>query len=265
MGKFNLNDVNDEFIKKYFDDIKDNKSLDHSEEKELFDKIKNGDKNAIEELIQSNLKFVVSIAKEYKSYGLPLNDLINEGNYGLIKAVEKFDPDKGYKFISYAVWWIRQSILQALNENSRTIRYPNSLISKVNKAKKENVDSEEYNEENEFINELPKCSYMDDDLSSDNSNEVSIDSFYYEEMDEETEDDKQKFSEELNKTLAILDEREKGIIECYFGMNGNDDDLTLEDIGEKYNLTKERVRQIKELSIRKLRSNIDNLHEYLNK
>lgn len=260
----------DYYLEQYFDDIRNKPQLDKDEELRLTKEVKKGDKNAIKRLIEGNLKFVISIAKQYKENGVALSDLINEGNLGLIKAAYRFNPDRGYRFISYAVWWIKQGILQSLNDNSRTIRYPNSIINKVNKVKKElNIDNilEIEEEDDEVLSKLPTCVFYDD-MIEDEENEQ--DEFYiedneeYEKIKEKIEKKDDNVSEELSKTMEILDNRERDIIENYYGINNNNErTMTLEELGEEHDLTKERVRQIKKTAMKKLRYNIGNLHKFL--
>lgn len=269
-GDYNPNDVSNFCIQQYFEDIKNKPQLGKEEENELVDRVKKGDESAIKRLIEGNLKFVITVAKKYKNNGLSLSDLINEGNMGLIEAAKRFNPDMGYRFISYAVWWIRQSIMQSLNDNSRTIRYPNSLINKVNKVKKElNISDiselEEY--ENEIGVELPTCVFYDDAVDEDD-NEYS--DFNIEDEEEEikvkesAKEDNNDMRTELQKTMEILDQRERDIIEKYYGINRDDETTkTLEELGEEHGLTKERVRQLKKMAMRKLRSNVDNLYKFI--
>jgi len=246
-----------------------------SEEVELAKKIKEGDAKATEKLVNANLKFVISIAKEYQGQGLPLSDLISDGNYGLIKAAQRFDHNRGFRFISYAVWWIKQSIIQSLNDNARIVRLPANVITKLSKLSKEIAKFEGDNERQPIYG----------DLLDDNNESLSMLSFpkaaslnqmINEEGDElielipsETEDIDQleidvMIKKELNKTLSVLDDRERMIIECYFGINTECESMTLEAIGEEYNLTKERIRQIKEKAIRKLRHNANALQILMN-
>lgn len=214
-------------IQTYFDDINKYKPLLKKEERIIGKKIKNGDANSIDKLITSNLKFVVSIAKNYKTYGVPFSDLISEGNIGLIKAAYKFDYKKDIKFISYAVWWIRQSIQEYIKKTTLNNSRELSDI---------RINSE--------------CASVDengDDLVYDNITPNTI-------SDEETFDLDEFKKNSVKNLLDCLTNRESDIISCYFGLN-NTEGLTLEEIGDKYGLTKERVRQIKEKALRKLRVN----------
>ena len=258
---------NDELgIAKYLKDVRKSDVITQEKEIELAKRIQNGDIKAIDKLVSANLRFVIKIAKQYQNKGLTLQDLISEGNYGLVVAAKRFDHRKGFKFISYAVWWIRQQIMQSLTENARMVRLPANVISKESKNKKE--ESKRNQDDNFETNFL----YMD----MDHPSTISLSSQINEDGDElidliedesfKRPDDEMSFNVDLKQTisdtLSILTERERNIIECYFGLNG--DKKTLENIGEEFNLTKERVRQIKEKSIRKLRHNSDKLFEFLN-
>ena len=274
MNKKFVNFDSEESVTKYFRDIRQSMALSSKEEASLARRIKNGDKKAIETLVNANLKFVVSIAKEYQGQGLPLSDLISEGNYGLVKAATRFDHKRGFRFISYAVWWVKQSIIQSLNDNARMVRLPANVISKISKLNKEISKFE-------FVNEREPNS---DELSNEeidfsllkNTRCASLNEFINDEGDElidliigeVPEEDKlvidERIKEQLNKTLSILDERERTIIECYFGIDTNCEAMTLEAIGERYGLTKERIRQIKEKAIRKLRHNAHDLYDLIN-
>lgn len=266
--KLNPNDFNDYCVQQYFKDIEDKEELNKEEEMDLIERVKEDDDEAMRKLIESNLKFVISIAKQYKGRGLSLSDLINEGNLGLVRAAYRFDHTKGIKFISYAVWWVRQRIMQSLNDNSRTIRYPNSVINKMNKINNElrSGDSDE-DEYGEFFKSLPSCvSYDDFKWDDEEEYEEQWDFEDEEEEDRVRQDVEEEYnvSKEINKTLSILNSRERHIIESYFGLNSSDDEgKTLKEIGEEYGLTKERIRQIKEVAKRKLRYNIGNLHKLM--
>jgi RNA polymerase primary sigma factor len=280
MSKTYINLNGDDSVTKYFKEVRKSKVITSEQEVELAKRIKDGDNLAIDELVFANLKFVISIAKEYQGQGLSLSDLINEGNYGLIKAANRFDHTRGFRFISYAVWWIKQSIIQSLNDNARIIRLPSNVINKLSTLKKEiekfkfeNEREPVYgdilvdNEDGETFNEmdLPFCKSLNETVSEDGSElcelienpaDIKEDNFY--EVDEVV-----KY--ELEKTLSILTVRERAIIDYYYGLNTNYEPMTLEAIGEKFRLTKERIRQIKERAIRKLRFNSGDLHDILNK
>jgi RNA polymerase primary sigma factor len=266
-------DVEDN-IGKYFKDVRKSIILTPSEEVSLAERIKEGDDKAVDLLVNANLKFVISVAKEYQNQGLPLSDLISEGNYGLIKAAKRFDHEKGFRFISYAVWWIRQSILQSLNDNARMVRLPANIINKITYLNKEISKFEFINEREPVYGEIfdkdkevmdmvyyPKCLSLNETINEDGDELIELipnnDEDYVLEIDN-------KVKNELQKTLSVLDEREKDIIENYFGINTDLEPMTLEAIGEKYNLTKERIRQIKEKAIRKLRHNANGLYSLMN-
>lgn len=272
MSKKFLTYSTDDTISKYFKDVKKSTALTPEQEVELAIKIKNGDQSAIDELVSANLKFVISVAKEYQGQGLTLSDLINEGNYGLIKAATRFDHTRGFKFISYAVWWVRQSIIQSLNENSRVVRLPANVINKMSKLNKEFGNGED--NEDELLNEMtdfdetllsyPKCSSLNQNVNEDGG-EI-IDLIVGDEIETSLEEIEVNdiVKAELNNILNVLDERERMIIESYFGINTEHDGMTLEAIGDKYDLTKERIRQIKEKAIRKLRHNTSKLQTLIN-
>lgn len=276
MSKFFINYSADETINRYFKDVKKSEGLSTEKEIELAKRIQEGDTKAIDELVEANLKFVVTIAKEFQGQGLPLPDLISEGNYGLIKAAYKFDHTKGFKFISYAVWWIRQSILQSLNDNARIIRLPTNVVNKNQQLKKdiekfeflnerEPILGEEINEDGDILKKVATGSIILNDKINEEGDElhelIEDKSFKQEENYYAVDDD---VKNELNKTLSVLDKREREIIECYFGINIESEAMTLEAIGERFKLSKERIRQIKEKAIRKLRHNVHGLYNILN-
>jgi RNA polymerase primary sigma factor len=241
------------------------------QEREVATRAKAGDKNAIDQLVNANLRFVVSVAKQYANQGFPIEDLINEGNLGLIKAAQRFDVDRGYKFISYAVWWIRQGMLQALSQNSRIVRIPmnrSNVLYKVSKATRELDQQLGRTPTPEEIAERIDLS-LDDvlDASRISNSHVSLDEKIPGDGDDKSfverlEDEdgvrtdelafKNMLSEDLNRALNTLADRERQIMEMYFGLNG-EEPLTLEDIGKRIGLTRERVRQIKEQAIQRLR------------
>ncbi len=270
-----------ESLDKYLQEIGKEELVTIEEEVELAQRIKNGDRKALERLTKANLRFVVSVAKQYQNQGLSLADLINEGNFGLIKAAEKFDETRGFKFISYAVWWIRQSILQALADQSRIVRLPLNQVGAVGKINRILNKFEQENERRPSVDEiseeidLPKDKI--DEAMNINGHHVSMDAPFADGDENSLLDvminddspmaDKQLVQEslrsEINSLLKILNERERNIIEAFFGINRPE--LTLEEIGEKYSLTRERVRQIKEKAIRRLRDSTKNqqLKSYL--
>lgn len=279
MNKTYINLNGDDSITNYFKEVRKSEVITQAKEIELAIKIKEGDKKAIDELVFANLKFVISIAKEYQGQGLPLSDLINEGNYGLIKAASKFDHTRGFRFISYAVWWIKQSIIQSLNDNARIIRLPSNVINKLSILKKEIEKFKMENErepvygdimlddETKHLGEedIPTCRSLNDTINEEGSELIDI----IESIDDDKSDNYYEIDEvvkdELEKTLSILTARERAIIEFYYGLNSNYEPMTLEAIGDKFSLTKERIRQIKERAIRKLRFNSSDLYDILNK
>ncbi len=241
------------------------------EEVELAARIKKGDRRALEKLTKANLRFVVSVAKQYQNQGLSLPDLINEGNLGLIKAAEKFDETRGFKFISYAVWWIRQSILQALAEQARIVRLPLNQVGSLNKITKALAKFEQENERRPSSEELANLIGLPVDKIGDTlkvqGRHISVDAPFVEGEDNSlldvlVNDDSpmadrtlvnESLSKEIDRALDTLTPREKDIIRMFFGIGGPE--MTLEEIGSTFGLTRERVRQIKEKAIRRLRQN----------
>lgn len=257
-------------LDKYLQEIGKVDLITADEEVELAQRIKKGDRIALEKLTKANLRFVVSVAKQYQNQGLSLPDLINEGNLGLIKAAQRFDETRGFKFISYAVWWIRQSILQALAEQSRIVRLPLNKIGSINKINKAYATLEQEHERApsaEEISELLDMSESDVKESMKNSGRhVSMDAPLVEGEDSNLYDvlntgespspDVELMNEslriEIERSLQTLTPREADLIRLYFGLNGSHP-MTLEEIGETFDLTRERVRQIKEKAIRRLK------------
>jgi RNA polymerase primary sigma factor len=264
-------DTSEESISMYLKDVRKLDMINSEEEISLARKIQEGDARAAEKLIKSNLRFVISVAKEYQNQGLPLADLIAEGNLGLIKAAQKFDPERGYRFISYAVWWIKQSIIQSLNDNSRTVRLPVNVTNNISKLKKDISSFEQKHGRKPIEGEMdmgllnqPFCTSLNETINEDGDEVIDIiEDNSFERPDEVVENKNTLLKNELDKTLSILSQRERQIVELYFGLNGTP--LTLEEIGEDYNLTKERIRQIKEKALRKLRNKSQNLFEYIYK
>ena len=270
-----------ESLDKYLQEISKEELLTVEEEVELAARVKKGDQKALETLTRANLRFVVSVAKQYQNQGLSLPDLINEGNLGLIKAAERFDETRGFKFISYAVWWIRQTILQAIAEQSRIVRLPLNQVSSVNKISQVLSRFEQENERRPSVDEISEQVDLPlekiDEALSINGKHVSVDAPFADGEDNSLLDvlvndnspsaDKQLVLESLRqerqKALSCLNERERMIIEAYYGIE--QPEMTLEEIGTRYGLTRERVRQIKEKAIRRLRNNTQNkmLKSYL--
>ena len=257
-------------LDKYLQEIGKVDLITAEEEVELAQRIKAGDKVALEKLTKANLRFVVSVAKQYQNQGLSLPDLINEGNLGLIKAAQRFDETRGFKFISYAVWWIRQSILQALAEQSRIVRLPLNKIGSINKINKAYAALEQEHERAPSAEEISdQLDMTEDDVKESMKNSgrhVSMDAPLVEGEDSNLYDvlksgespnpDKDLMIEslrvEIERSLQTLTPREADLIRLYFGLNGNHP-MTLEEIGETFDLTRERVRQIKEKAIRRLK------------
>ncbi len=260
----------DQSLDRYLQEIGEVELLTALEEVELARMIKQGSQDALEKLTKANLRFVVSVAKQYQNQGLSLGDLINEGNLGLIKAAKRFDETKGFKFISYAVWWIRQAILQALAEQSRIVRLPLNRVGALHKIGKTSSGLEqEFGREpsaNEIADELEMSPYEVMDTLKISSRHLSLDAPFNDGEDNRLLDvledkfqpspDEKLISDSLKaeivKALSTLTEREAEVISLYFGIN-RDHSLTLEEIGEKFKLTRERVRQIKEKAIKRLR------------
>jgi RNA polymerase primary sigma factor len=211
------------------------------------------------ELLEGNLRFVITVAKQYQNQGMELGDLIAEGNFGLMKAIKNFDWTKKLRFISYAVWWIKQSIIQSLNENSRTIRLPVNVVQDLQKAKKE---SQKNNTElDSRFTSLPKVIDLDMNINEEGDTLVDLIENTNAVQPDESFNTAEILKEKLRGIMSILDERERLIVEDYFGLSGTP--RTLEDIGQDFKLTKERVRQIKEKALRKLRNESSVLFEYL--
>jgi RNA polymerase primary sigma factor len=269
-------------LDKYLHEIGKVELLSAEKEVELAKRIKKGDRQALETLIKANLRFVVSVSKQYQNQGLSLPDLINEGNLGLIKAAERFDETRGFKFISYAVWWIRQSILQALAEQARIVRLPLNKIGSINKINKAFNKLEQEFQREPTIEEVAELMEAKPELVEDSMNfssvHVSMDAPLRDEeannmydvmLNDDSPDPDEKLisgslRQEIERSLGTLGEREAEIIRFYFGLNGYQPH-TLEEIGDEFGLTRERVRQIKEKAIKKLKNQYRNrlLKSYL--
>lgn len=271
-------------LDRYFQEIGKVELLTPDEEVDLASRIRNGDQIALQKLVKANLRFVVSVAKQYQNQGLSLGDLINEGNLGLIKAAKKFDETKGFKFISYAVWWIRQSILQAIGEHSRMVRLPLNRVGALSKIAKVYNELEQVYERQPTVEELAQELEMDVNEVSYaleiSGRHVSMDAPFSDGDDsgnnlldvlhnhENPEPDltlmKESLKKDIDDVLSTLTEREATVIRYYFGLD-TEYSLTLEELGEKLNLTRERVRQIKEKAVRRLKHNSKsrNLAAYL--
>ncbi|MCW3070174.1 MAG: polymerase subunit sigma [Bacteroidetes bacterium] len=259
-------------LDKYLQEIGREELINADEEVILAKKIREGDQAALEKLTKSNLRFVVSVAKQYQNQGLSLPDLINEGNLGLIKAAKRFDETRGFKFISYAVWWIRQSILQALAEQSRIVRLPLNQVGSLNKINKAFSKLEQEFEREPSAEELSELLELPQDKVADtmrvSGRHVSMDAPFVNgeenslldvlvNHDSPRADNgllNESLQREIERSLSTLTERERDVVKLFFGI-GINHGLTLEEIGAKFDLTRERVRQIKEKAIRRLRHN----------
>ena len=258
-------------LEKYLQEIGHQDLLTADEEVELAQQIKKGDRKALERLTKANLRFVVSVAKQYQNKGLSLPDLINEGNLGLIKAAERYDETRGFKFISYAVWWIRQSILQAIAEQSRIVRLPLNQVGSVNRIARELNKFEQENERKPSVEEMADRIDLPEEKIAEamkiNTHHVSMDAPFADGEDNSLLDflpntdspstdnvlDQESLRTEIGRVLDVLNDREQKVIKAFFGIGMQE--MTLEEIGDKYNLTRERVRQIKEKAIRRLTYN----------
>jgi RNA polymerase primary sigma factor len=257
--------INQEEIAGYLKDIRRIRVMTPDRERELAKQMLSPDvtdaekKEIQQELLEGNLRFVITVSKQYQNQGLDLSDLIAEGNYGLMKAIENFDWTKGLRFISYAVWWVRQSILQSLNENARTIRLPVNVVQELHRAKKE-LDSAGVALPDKFAT-LPYTINLDNPLNEEGDTLLDILNNPNAELADAGLSTEDTLKKKLLEMLDVLDNRERVIIEDYFGLSGNT--RTLEDIGGDFSLTKERVRQIKEKALRKLRNETSSLFDYM--
>ncbi len=271
----------DAALDKYLVDISREKLISTDEEVELAQKIHKGDQRALNKLVRANLRFVVSVAKQYQNQGLSLNDLVNEGNIGLVKAAQKFDETRGFKFISYAVWWIRQSILQAISERSRIVRMPLNQVGFQSKLSKAIVNFEQENERRPSVQELADILETDEEKVREalgtNGKKVSVDAPFQDEesgslidiMTDETAPatdnkmERESLSKDLDAALGTLSDRERQVLKMLFGIGCNE--MTADEGANTLSLTRERVRQIKERALKRLResNNIDILAKYL--
>ena len=271
----------DAALDKYLVDISREKLISTDEEVELAQKIHKGDQRALNKLVRANLRFVVSVAKQYQNQGLSLNDLVNEGNIGLVKAAQKFDETRGFKFISYAVWWIRQSILQAISEQSRIVRMPLNQVGFQSKLSKALVNFEQENERRPSVQELADILETDEEKVREalgtNGKKVSVDAPFQDEesgslidiMTDETAPatdnkmERESLSKDLDAALGTLSDRERQVLKMLFGIGCNE--MTADEGANTLSLTRERVRQIKERALKRLResNNIDILAKYL--
>jgi RNA polymerase primary sigma factor len=258
--------LEEDSLSAYMRDVRKNGNVITIEkEVELAKKIQKGDSKALDELVNANLRFVIKVAKDYQNQGISVADLINEGNYGLTVAAHKFDYTKGFRFISYAIWWIKQSILLCLNENSRTVRLPGNVINKLSKIKKE-IDS--FEKENHRLPtehevdqiQTPSCTSLNEFINDDNDELVNIiEDKMFKSPDILEDEEEELRNREMKRAMRNLSQREINIINGYFGIDG--EPMTLEMIGEEVGLTKERVRQIKESAIRKVRNNLGGIFD----
>lgn len=270
-------------LEKYFSDVNRLEMITSEEEAELAVRIQKGDKAALDKLVRANLRFVVSVAKQYQNRNLSLNDLINEGNIGLIRAAEKFDHTRGFKFISYAVWWIRQSIMQAIAENSRMVRMPSNRVSTLNRLKRTSAAMQQELQREPTDEELAEVAEMElgevQKTFEGNMRQLSVDAPFANDdsgslldvLEDESIDDTDKevaymdsLKYEANRSLGTLKPKNSNILKMYFGI-GRDNPMSLEQISEELGLTRERVRQLKEKSLKELRANgrADRLAEFL--
>lgn len=269
-------------LDKFLQDVSKEEMISAEEEVLLAQRIKNGDQDALDKLVKANLRFVISVAKQYQNQGLSLPDLINEGNLGLIKAAKRFDETRGFKFISYAVWWIRQAILQALAEQSRIVRLPLNQVGALNRIKKETSLLEQKLERNPTLDELSdtlntprekladlisislKAISMDAPVTEDE--DINLIDIYVEDGAEGTDKKvmQESLSKEISRCLSILNQREREVIALFYGI-GQNHGYTLEEVAVHFNLTKERVRQIKDRAIKRLkeRAQTEQLQAYL--
>lgn len=262
---------NTEELQTYIKDLKKIPVISHERQEEIFLLLTKGDitkkekEELLNELVLGNLRFVISVAKMYQNQGLELLDLISEGNIGLIKAAERFDPTSGFKFISYAVWWVKQSILSSLNEYSRTIRIPSNIIQEKQKQNKNHDHDEDmymYKNNDKFIDvSVPYCISLDDEINEDGDQIIDIIPNKNAENPENSLNTKEEIKKRVSFMLNVLDDREKTIIERYYGLTGVE--TNLDDLGEEFGCTKERIRQLRDKAIKKLRNESYSLFNYL--
>ena len=264
--------TNTEEIQQYIRDIKKIPVLPPKRLEEIFDRLndktisKHEKKSLFDELVVGNLRFVISVAKMFQNQGMDIMDLISEGNIGLIKAAERFDPTSGVKFISYAVWWIRQSIIASLNDNARTIRLPSNLVQEAQKNKKEEKNEEDNffvntNEETVDTSGLPYCVGLYREINEEGDQLIDIIPNKDAERPDAILNSPEEIKKKVSVMLSVLDEREKTIIERYYGLTGVESNL--EDLGEEFGCTKERIRQLRDKAIKKLRNESFGLLNYL--
>ena len=263
--------INTEEIQQYIKDIRKIPVITHDRQEEIFELLKSKNlskkdrKELYDELVVGNLRFVISIAKSYQNQGMDFMDIISEGNIGLIKAAERFDPTSGVKFISYAVWWVRQSIMASLNDNSRTIRLPSNIIQEAQKQRKEeSLDNHNLiiNQEDDQSNtNLPYCVGLNSEINEDGDQLIDIIPNQNADNPENSLNSIEEIKKKVSLMLSVLDDREKTIIERYYGLTGIESNL--EDLGEEFGCTKERIRQLRDKAIKKLRHESFVLLKYL--
>lgn len=262
--------ISTEEIQQYIKDIRRIPVITHERQSEIFkgllseDLTKEDKTKFFDELVVGNLRFVISVAKMYQNQGLDIMDLISEGNIGLIKAAEKFDPSSGLKFISYAVWWVKQSIMASLNENARTIRIPSNLVQEAYKKKKKEDNDDEVSESEDTFsvsNNLPYCVGLFSEINEDGDTLIDVIPNKNSESPEQILNTDDEIKKKVQMMLSVLDERERIIIIKYFGLTGSESNL--EDLGEEFGCTKERIRQLKDKAIKKLRNESFELLNYL--
>lgn len=260
---------NTEELQLYIKDLKKIPVITHERQDEIFVLLQNTNiskkerESLLEELVLGNLRFVISVAKIYQNQGLPLNDLINEGNIGLIKAANRFNPESGLRFISYAVWWVKQSIMASLNEYSRTIRVPSNVIQESQKEKR-NQNDDEFSlnkDESNYYSFIPSCVSLDNEINEEGDQLIDIVPNRNADNPENSLNTKDEIKKRVALMLSVLDEREKTIIERYYGLNGVESNL--DDLGEEFGCTKERIRQLRDKAIKKLRNESYSLFNYL--
>jgi RNA polymerase primary sigma factor len=263
--------TNTDEIQQYIKDIRKIPVISHEKQEEIFILLKDKSitkqekEKLFNQLVVGNLRFVISVAKMYQNQGMDIMDLISEGNIGLMKAAERFDPSSGFKFISYAVWWIKQSMMASLNDNARTIRIPSNLVQEAQKRKKEEISQEDqfYISKNDEVvtTELPYCVGLYSEINEDGDTLIDMIPNKNADNPEAFIDSPEEIKKKVNLMLGVLDEREKIIIERYYGLTGVESNL--EDLGEEFGCTKERIRQLRDKAIKKLRNESFGLLNYL--
>jgi RNA polymerase primary sigma factor len=264
--------INTEEINQYIKDIRKIPVITHERQEEIFILLKNKKitkeekKKLFDELVVGNLRFVISVAKMYQNQGMDLLDLVSEGNIGLMKAAERFDPSSGFKFISYAVWWVKQSMIASLNENARTIRIPSNLVQELQKQRKTEVSPEDnfyltQSNDESNVNNLPYCVGLYKQINEDGDQLIDLIPNKNADNPEDIFNTPEEIKKKVNSMLSILDDREKVIIERYYGLSGVESNL--DDLGEEFGCTKERIRQLRDKAIKKLRNESFGLLNYL--